>query len=192
MTKPTLYISCDIETDGPIPGEYSMLSFAMAAYDINKNIVSTFDANLKKLPDAKEHPDTMNWWSKNQEAYDITRIDITDPEKAMKENLEWINNLKKKYNCVFVAFPAGFDFTFWYWYIQKYTGEKPLGFQALDLKTLAMGLLKCEFKEAAKRNFPKDWFDDLPHTHKALDDAIEQGAMAINMLRDLYSLPRIK
>jgi hypothetical protein len=27
--NPDLYISADIETDGPIPGEYSMLSFAL-------------------------------------------------------------------------------------------------------------------------------------------------------------------
>jgi hypothetical protein len=30
---------------------------------------------------------------------------------------------------------------------------------------------------------PKEWSDDLPHTHVALDDAREQGAMFINMLR---------
>jgi hypothetical protein len=30
---------------------------------------------------------------------------------------------------------------------------------------------------------PKEWFDPMPHTHIALDDAIEQGAMFCNMLR---------
>jgi hypothetical protein len=29
---------------------------------------------------------------------------------------------------------------------------------------------------------PKEWFDDLPHTHVALDDALEQGALFCNML----------
>jgi hypothetical protein len=29
---------------------------------------------------------------------------------------------------------------------------------------------------------PKRWFDDLPHSHVALDDAIEQGALFCNML----------
>ena len=38
---------------------------------------------------------------------------------------------------------------------------------------------------------PSKWFDDLPHTHVALDDAIEQGAMFINMVRDLRGLPHI-
>jgi hypothetical protein len=32
---------------------------------------------------------------------------------------------------------------------------------------------------------PPRWFDaDLPHTHKALDDAIEQGALFCNMLAE--------
>jgi hypothetical protein len=39
------------------------------------------------------------------------------------------------------------------------------------------------YRDAIKRNMPKNWFDDLPHTHHALDDAIEQGALFCNMLR---------
>jgi hypothetical protein len=29
---------------------------------------------------------------------------------------------------------------------------------------------------------PADWFDKMPHTHVALDDAKEQGALFCNML----------
>jgi hypothetical protein len=29
---------------------------------------------------------------------------------------------------------------------------------------------------------PKDWFDPLPHTHVAMDDAKEQGALFCNIL----------
>ena len=31
---------------------------------------------------------------------------------------------------------------------------------------------------------PKEWFDDFPHTHVALDDAKEQGALFCNMLAE--------
>lgn len=30
IAQPDLYISADVETDGPIPGPYSMLSFGLA------------------------------------------------------------------------------------------------------------------------------------------------------------------
>jgi hypothetical protein len=45
-----------------------------------------------------------------------------------------------------------------------------------------MARLKTAYRESTKRNMPKRWFDKLPHTHRALDDAIEQGALFCNML----------
>jgi hypothetical protein len=45
-----------------------------------------------------------------------------------------------------------------------------------------MAVLGTGYREAVKRNMPKEWFDDLPHTHKALDDAIGQGALFCNIL----------
>jgi hypothetical protein len=47
-----IYISTDVETDGPIPGPHSMLSFASAAYTEDKQLVSTFSANLEALEGA--------------------------------------------------------------------------------------------------------------------------------------------
>src|SRR6202021_1255010 len=64
-----LYVSTDVETDGPIPGPHSMLSFASAAYRSDKTLVSTFSANLETLPGASGHPDTMEWWKKNAETW---------------------------------------------------------------------------------------------------------------------------
>jgi hypothetical protein len=85
---------------------------------------------------------------------------------------------------VFVAYPAGFDFLFVYWYLIRFAGESPFSFSALDVKTYAMALLRKEYRQSVKRNMPKRWFDDLPHTHRALDDAIEQGALFCNMLAE--------
>ena len=53
------------------------------------------------------------------------------------------------------------------------------------MKTLAMALLKKPYRKSTKKNMPKTWFDDLPHTHNALDDAIEQGALFCNMVAQL-------
>ena len=47
---PEVYLSTDVETDGPIPGPHSMLSFASAAFLPDKTLVDTFSANLKTLP----------------------------------------------------------------------------------------------------------------------------------------------
>lgn len=45
MPKPEIYISTDIEADGPIPGPHSMLSFASAAYTADKQLIDIFSAN---------------------------------------------------------------------------------------------------------------------------------------------------
>ena len=73
---------------------------------------------------------------------------------------------------------------FVYWYLIRFAGESPFSFSALDVKTYAMALLRTEYREAVKRNMPKRWFDDLPHSHVALADAIEQGALFCNMLAE--------
>jgi len=57
-----IYVSTDVETDGPIPGPNSMLSFGSAAYLADKTLVSTFSANLQLLPGASGDPKTMEWW----------------------------------------------------------------------------------------------------------------------------------
>ena len=65
-----IYVSTDVETDGPIPGVYSMLSIVSAAYLPDSNRPqSTFTANLETLPGAAQHPDTMKWWKTQPEAW---------------------------------------------------------------------------------------------------------------------------
>jgi hypothetical protein len=47
-----------------------------------------------------------------------------------------------------------------------------------------MALLGKPYRDSVKRNMPPRWFDRLPHTHRALDDALEQGALFCNMLAE--------
>ena len=179
---PEIYVSTDVETDGPIPGPHSMLSFASAAYRTDKTLLGTFAANLHLLPGAAGHPKTMEWWRDNQAAFDATRVNLEQPQIAMRRYVDWLKALPGK--PVFIAYPAGFDFLFVYWYLIRFVGESPFSFSALDLKTYAMALLNTEYRETVKKNMPKRWFDPLPHTHVALDDAIEQGALFCNMLAE--------
>jgi hypothetical protein len=177
---PEIYVSTDIEADGPVPGAYSMLSFGSAAYRANKTLVATFSANLDTLPGAAEHPKTMAWWENFPQAWAACRADTEPAEVVMPRYLEWLQSLPGK--PVFVGYPAAFDFMFVAWYLLSYTGENPFGFAALDIKSYAMALLDTPFKETVKDRMPAEWFDDMPHTHIALDDALEQGAMFCNIL----------
>ena len=178
--KPEIYVSTDVETDGPIPGPHSMLSLGSAAFLADKTLVDTFSANLDLLPGAEGHPRTMRWWATQPEAWEACRADTRPPSEVMPRYVRWLRGLGGK--PVFVAYPAGFDFTFVYWYLMRFAGESPFSHSALDIKTYAMALLGKPYRQSTKRNMPRRWFDEAPHTHVALDDAIEQGRLFCNML----------
>jgi len=176
-----IYVSTDVEADGPIPGPHSMLSFGSAAYRPDKTLLSTFSANLETLEGASGYPQTMAWWATQPAAWDACRQDLQAPEAAMQAYAAWLRGLPGK--VVFVSFPAAYDFMFVYWYLMRFVGESPFSHSALDIKTYAMAMLKGDYRSTSKRSMPKGWFDELPHRHIALDDAIEQGALFCNMLR---------
>ncbi|MCW3058432.1 MAG: exonuclease [Capsulimonas sp.] len=177
-----IYVSTDVETDGPIPGPNSMLSFGSAAYLADKTLLSTFEANLETLPGAQGDPKTMAWWATQAEAWTACRENLEAPDAAMVRYLQWLKELPGK--PVFVAYPAAFDFLFVYWYLIRFAGESPFSHSALDIKTFAMAMLGSDYRDATKRRMPRRWFDPMPHTHRALDDAIEQGALFCNMLQE--------
>ena len=175
-----IYVSTDIESDGPIPGPNSMLSFASAAYGPDKTLHGTFSANLATLPGATGDSETMEWWRSQPAAWEACRQEVREPAEAMPAYVQWVKSLPGK--PVFVAYPAGYDFLFMYWYMIRFAGESPFSFSALDIKSFAMAVLGCEYRAASKRNMPKEWFEAMPHTHVALDDAKGQGVLFCNML----------
>lgn len=107
-----VYVSTDVETDGPIPGPHSMLSPGSATYPPDKTLVSTFPANLELLPGASGDPRTMEWWGTRPEAWEACRRNPRPPEEVLREYAVWLKGLPGK--PVSVAYPAGFDFTFVY------------------------------------------------------------------------------
>jgi 3' exoribonuclease, RNase T-like len=177
-----IYVSTDVEVDGPIPGPHSILSFASVAFLPDKTLVSKFTANLELLPGASGHPETMKWWAGHPEAWEACRQNTRNPYDAMVDYVGWLEKLPG--SPVFVGYPAAFDFMFVYWYLMRFVGRSPFSFSALDIKTMAMVLLRTEFRKSTKKNMPKRWFDEAPHTHVALDDAIEQGMLFCNILAE--------
>lgn len=175
------YVSTDIEADGPIPGPHSMLSLASAAYGMDKQLISTFSVNLEILPEAAPHPVTMAWWARQPEAWAACRENPVAAPAAMTRYLAWLKTLPGR--TVFVGYPAAFDFMWVNWYLLRFTGESPFACAALDIKSYAMAMLKKPYCASNKANLPKEWLVELPHTHVALDDALEQGSLFCNLLR---------
>ena len=154
----------DIEADGKCTGLSNMLSFATAAFDIDKNLIGTFEANLELMEGASPSPDTTDFWKANQAAYLKTRENLQDPKVAMQKYAEWLETLPGK--PIFVGYPAVYDFKWIDYYAVKYLGENPFGFsRCVDVKSYAWAILGRHFQSCSKKTMPKSWFDDLPHTH---------------------------
>lgn len=189
-----IYVSCDIEADGRIPGRNSMMSFGCAAFTIDKKLIGTISRNLFPLKDAVTDPEVTQFWNRNPVAWQVATTDQVDPKQSMIDLNKWVTKIRIDTGLkpIFVGFPASFDFMWINWYLNYFVNSDPFGFSAFDMKSYAAAYLKKDFSQSTKRNFPKRWFDNLPHTHVALDDAIEQGAMAINMIREVCELDPIK
>jgi hypothetical protein len=161
-----------------------MLSLGAAAFDEAGKLLGTFTANLATLEGATPDPSTEAWWrTQPKDVYDDCRTNPKSPEVAMQEYAAWVKTFNGR--PVFVGYPAGFDFLFVYWYLKRFTGDSPFSFSALDIKSFAMAEMGCGYRDATKRNMPKRWFKGLPpHTHKAVDDAIEQGYLFVSILKE--------
>lgn len=178
-----VYVSVDVESDGPIPGPNSMLSIGAVAFTLDRTELSSFTRNLETLPGAVGAADTMAWWAQpeQQAAWAQHRQDLHTPACAMLEFVAWVKALPGK--PVFVAYPAGYDWIWGYWYMLKFAGESPFGFSGvIDIKSYAMAVMKKPFHECTKKNMLREWIPEEKHTHVAVEDAREQGILFLNML----------
>lgn len=174
------YVSTDIETDGPLAGTHSMLSIGSAAFSPSGDLLATFSTNLETIPDGCVDPRTAAWWKTQPEAWAACRKGLVTPSAAMVRYVDWINGLPGK--PVFVAYPSAFDFPFIHWYLMKFVGANPFGYSVIDIKTYAMALLHRPYRLCGKQSMPPEWISTTPHTHQALDDALEQGQLFMKML----------
>ncbi len=179
----SVYFSLDVETDGPCPGLHSMLSLGCVALSPDGVELGDYYVNLTLLPEATLDPKTMEFWAQHQKYYDMTRTWCQTPEEAMPHFAEWVKSFGG--SPVAVCMPSGFDFTWVYYYLHRFAGHSPFSFSVLDMKTMAMCMLKLPYRQSVKKNWPRAWFSKLPHTHVAIDDAREQGQTFINMLKHL-------
>jgi hypothetical protein len=171
-----------------------MLSFGLAAFTIEKELVATFERNLELLDGAETDERTMTWWAQPEQAraYERSRENLVSARGAMVDCKSWLDEMRRFGKPIVCGAPSGFDFTFMYYYFQRFLGESPIGFASLDLRSYAAAVLKRQYRHVGKRQYPPEWIDqDLPHTHVALDDAIEQGCILINMMRANLDLGRI-
>lgn len=191
MSKREAYISVDVEADGPIPGPYSMLSFGMSVcgtFDgvefrpVNP-VETTFYAELKPISDDYV-PEALAI-----SGLDRGRLAVEgrEPSEAMSAAAGWVRAAAASADAtaVLVAYPLGFDWMFLYWYWTRFTeAGSPFGHSRhLDLKSMYATKAGTPISRSTKRQMSSELLSDRPHTHNALDDAVEQAELFHNLVR---------
>jgi len=174
--KEEIYFSIDVESSGPIPGKYSMLSFGGCVVGKPKE---SFYAELK--PISREFvPDALK-----VSGFDLNVLEKEgqNPETAMRDFSDWILKVAKGRRPVFVGFNGAYDWQFINWYFQSFTGGNPFGFGGIDIKSYFMGLTGKNWSESTSSQLPEEFQPDVRQTHNALDDARAQASIFSKLLQ---------
>src|SRR5262249_45991991 len=85
-----IYVSTDIETDGPVAGNHSILRIGAAADRAGKEPLGTFSANLEPLPASAPDPKTAAWWATQPDAWSSCRQNLEAPGVVLRRYVVWL------------------------------------------------------------------------------------------------------
>ena len=166
------YIMVDVESDGPIPGDYSMVSFG--AIVVESSLSRTFYGQLKPISE-KWIPEAL---AVSGHSRDET-LAFDDPKTVMQSFADWIAENSKD-RPLFISDNNGFDWQFINWYFHHFLGNNPFGYSSTNLGSLYKGLVKDTYKSF--KHLRK-----TAHTHHPVDDA-KGNAEALLAIKAKYGL----
>ncbi len=181
--KPELFISIDIECDGDIPGDYSMLS--IGATTLGNEFEHNFYIELAPMTE-RFNPQSLAVGN-----LDRTRLlrEGTPAQEATQQFADWIAQMCKLHHdarAVAVTL-SEWDMGWLYYYFVHFLGRKPLGFTGVDMKSYFMGKHDIKRFDGTYRTAMLEHYPAAQeHTHNALDDAREQAMIFWQM----YHAPR--
>jgi hypothetical protein len=185
--RPDLYISADVEADGPLPGVNSLLSFGFvvaASFDGDAFVPGepdgpAFYRRLRPISDEFD-PDALAVSGLDRDA--LVR-EGEDPAIAMDAAAAWVAEVAGARRPVLVAWPLAYDWLFLQWYFLRFAASgSPFGFSScLDMKTLFWRHAGVPVDGAGMDDLPSELRGAAPHTHHALDDAREQAEIFVRL-----------
>lgn len=181
--RPERYISVDVETAGPTPGDYAMISIGACLVDEPQR---GFYVELKPDRDAV----LESALKVSGLDFDELREQGTEAGQAMREFVQWIRDVvpPQTHRPVFVAFNAVFDWMFVNEYFVRYNVENPFGHGGLDIKSYYVGMMGSTWAETSMRHLSPKYLSGRPLSHNALGDARDQAELFRAMSQDAQAL----
>jgi DNA polymerase III epsilon subunit-like protein len=171
LTDITRMVSVDVETAGPNPADYALLSIGACTLTQPRK---TFYAELKPTS-----------FKVDPGALEVHKLDLThlaevgnDPKEALGKMADWLKNtIQDERGSLFLGFNSPFDWMFLNDYFHRFLGYNPFGHSSLDIKSFVMGLKRVPWAGTSMRALT-----EKPLRHNALEDAIDQAELFINLL----------
>ena len=159
MTKWNQHIVLDVESDGPCPGLYNMISFGLVSL---ADPARGYLGEVAPVIDGTGAPGAREVSGVTFEAQKGYRA----PDVVMREAHAWVHDLTGGKRAIFWSDNPAFDWQFWNWYSHKFVGDNPGGFSARRIGDL----------DAGRRG---EWLNtnawkkrrETAHTHNPVDDA---------------------
>jgi DNA polymerase III epsilon subunit-like protein len=162
------FVMVDVESDGSIPGDYSMISFG--AVLVSPALDKTFYGKLR--------PISEKWLPQALAVSGFSREEVlqfSDPGRVMADFRDWLKDHVSP-RPMFISDNNGFDWQFINWYFHHFLGENPFGFSSTNLGSLYKGLVRDMF-----RNFKH--LRATAHTHHPVGDAMGNAEAMLAMIR---------
>ncbi len=160
------YFMVDVEADGPIPGDYSMIS--LGAVIVEPSLGRTFYATFRPISD-RSVPESLAVAGFTREQ----TLQFDDPRASTEKFRDWVL-ANAKGRPFFISDNNGYDWQFVNWYFHHFVGENPFGYSSTNLGSLYKGLMKdvfVNFKHLRK----------TAHTHHPVDDAKGNAEALLHM-----------
>jgi hypothetical protein len=183
-----VYFSADVETDGPIPGPFSMLSFALVYAGSYDGRSFRKPANFSEHFYAEVEPISNDFDPAALRVNGIDRERLVRegeaPGVAMHRASQWIKQVAGDGQPVLVAYPLSFDWSWLYWYFIRFSSQSPFNYsRCFDIKTAFAIKAHLPIADAGRSRLELALRPPRNHTHHALDDAIEQAEIFVNVFQ---------
>lgn len=152
------FVIVDVESDGPIPAEFSMVCFGAFVFD--DKLDKSFYGRTRPISD-RFVPEALAVSGFSREEH----LTFDDPKVVMEAFAARLDHHSKG-RPVFVSDNLVFDWQFINYYFHRFLGRNPFGFSGRRIGDLYAGLMKDTHKATEWKKYRV-----TRHTHNPVDDA---------------------
>lgn len=152
-----MWFVVDVESDGPIPNKYSMVSFGAVA--VTPALDRTFYGKTRPVSD-EWVPEALAISGISREEH----LTFDDPKGVMEKFENWIQTQNRDGRPILVSDNIAYDWQFINYYFHYYLGRNPFGFSGRRIGDMYCGMMKdsrARWKHLRQTS----------HTHHPVDDA---------------------